>query len=484
MKKNILMLINGFGVEKAGTYSVYSPELLPNIDRFTKEKIFTTIPNKFLDYRNAYRNFSMGIDDALTYNLIENNIYKNEYEENQMLKYIIQQVNKDEKTKLHFICYWDGERTAGQIATYVREIKSKVGINNKILIHLILCQKSIEDYSYIARNLTTLNYELGVNVKLGFITGEENINSMLPLKEVIKTLVTEYGEKYKDLNKKVEVQTQTKIPPCKTRTFAVSYGYGIQDNDIVMFFNYSNVDVNNFRKELREQKYRKFDEGTIQYFSLFPVKSETKIPFVYNYAVASSYFLNSLKSINAKCVIFEEKDKCPYINYYLTGLRNDVDESLKYMPTDDGFIYNKDLLIQNLTAQKDKDLIIINYDISSVKTIEELKDKLHSIDEMLGVVDAYCVQNSIALFVSSLYGFARDMYNVKKELLSISYYGKVPVMISDKTISLADYTIDTGNLHDLCDTILRNINPEYPETGLFKKKSTLFSFLYKKPKKG
>ena len=41
---------------------------------------------------------------------------------------------------------------------------------------------------------------------------------------------------------------------------------------------------------------------------------------MYNYAVASSYTLNSLKSINAKCLVFDLKDKCPFINYYLTGL--------------------------------------------------------------------------------------------------------------------------------------------------------------------
>ena len=33
MNKSILMLINGFGVEKAGSYSIYRPELVPNFEK-------------------------------------------------------------------------------------------------------------------------------------------------------------------------------------------------------------------------------------------------------------------------------------------------------------------------------------------------------------------------------------------------------------------------------------------------------------------
>ena len=426
----------------------------------------------------------MGIDDALTYNLVENNILKNEFETNQMVQYIIQQVNKDEKAKLHVICYWDSERSAQQIATYVKYIQTKVSGNTKILIHLILCQKSLDDYQYIDRNLVTLGYELGPNVRIGFITGEDNLTDYNGMKEITKTFVTEYGEKYKELNKKIDTQVQMKIPPCKTRTFACNYGFGIQDNDKVLFFNYSNVDVNNIRKELREQKFKKFDESTLEYFSLFPVKCETQIPFIYNYAVASAYFLDSIKKANIKCIVFDLKERCPYINYYLTGLRNSVDDNLKYMPTDDGFIYDKDLLLQNLNNQQDKDLIIINYDLSKSKTIEELAENLKKIDDMLGVVEAYVHEKGYALIISSLYGLTRDMYNAKKELCSINFSGKVPVIIDDMSISKADYNVDAGNLHDVCNTILKSINPDFPEEGILKKKSALFSFFKKKPKKG
>ncbi len=481
MKKNILMLINGFGIERSNSYSVYSGELMPNLEALRTSRMFASIPNEYLDYKGAYRNFSMGIDDALTYNLIENNIYKVEYPENPLMKYIIQEMNKNEKIKLHIFCYWDSPRTVEQISLYVKEIQSK--IPNKIFIHVILCQESLDDYKYIERSFITLNYELGNNVKVGIVTGEKNIEDLLPFKDVMKSFLTEYGEKWKDIDKKMEVQLQSKIPPNKTRTFAVSYGYGITEGDKIFFFNYSNVDVNKIKKELAEQKFRKFDASTIQYFSLFPVKSDVLVPYMYNYAVASSYMLKSLQQINAKCVVFDLKDKCPFINYYLTGLNNTIDPSLKYMPTDDGFIYDKDLIITNLEAQKDKDLIILNYDISDVKNVTELKERLKKIDEIVGAVSNYTIQNKYGLVISSLYGFQRDMYNDKHELCSINFSGKVPVILVDDSIVSTNYTLDTGKLHDMCDMILHNINPDYKDSGLLKKKSALLSFLYKKPKK-
>ena len=134
MKKNILMLINGFGIERNGSYSIYSNDLMPNFEAIRSTKIFKPIVNEFLDYKSAYRNFSMGIDDPLTYNLIENNIFKVEYPENPLMKYIIQELNKNDKIKFHVFCYWDSQRTVEQIATYIKEIQSKVP--NKIFLHI------------------------------------------------------------------------------------------------------------------------------------------------------------------------------------------------------------------------------------------------------------------------------------------------------------------------------------------------------------
>ena len=40
---------------------------MPNMDRLTQERLFASIPNNYLDYKSASRNFSMGIDGSLTW---------------------------------------------------------------------------------------------------------------------------------------------------------------------------------------------------------------------------------------------------------------------------------------------------------------------------------------------------------------------------------------------------------------------------------
>ena len=74
------------------------------------------------------------------------------------------------------------------------------------------------------------------------------------------------------------------------------------------------------------------------------------------------------------------------------------------------------------------------------------------------------------------------MYNAKAELCKISFYSKVPVIIQDYDINLIDYALNEGNMYELANTLLFNSNKEYKNMGLLKKKSKLFSFLYKKPK--
>ena len=478
MKKNILMFINGFGIERGDSYTVYTPELMPNMERLRMQKLFSSIPNKYLDYKSAYRNFSMGIDNPLTYSLVENNINHAEFYDNEMLKYIINQTVVN-KSRLHIVCFWESDKTIEQLNQYLSVIKK----NNisRIFLHLVLCQKSMYDYKDIQRGLNALNYEAGSNVKVGVVTGENNFYSLLPAKDLVKNFMTEFGEKWKDLNKKVEVLNQTKTVPNDTRTFSVNPTYRFENNDQILFFNYNNIDLTMFRKELFEQKFRQVDFNTIKFYSLFPVKAEVQIPFIYNYAVSSSYMLDSLIKANTSCLVFDKKENCAYINYYLNGLRNTIDDRLKYIPTDDNINYDVNKLIETINSF-DRGLYIINYDIRGAKSLEELKSHLSKIDGIIGALDAFVKQNNYGLFISSLYGIETQMYNSKQELVKINFSGRAPVLVDDNDINASSHTLVEGSLFDLCNSILSNINPEYKVPGLLRKKAGIFSIFYKKPK--
>ena len=55
MKKSILFLINGYGVEQNDSIAVYSKELMPCLDSIISQNMLVRLPNMFLDYKAAYR---------------------------------------------------------------------------------------------------------------------------------------------------------------------------------------------------------------------------------------------------------------------------------------------------------------------------------------------------------------------------------------------------------------------------------------------
>ena len=43
MKKTVLFLMNGFGIEQLDSYSIYNAKLMPNLDSYTKNHLFAAI---------------------------------------------------------------------------------------------------------------------------------------------------------------------------------------------------------------------------------------------------------------------------------------------------------------------------------------------------------------------------------------------------------------------------------------------------------
>ena len=473
MKKNILLLINGFGVEQRDSYNIYSEDLMPNMDKLTKTCLFGSLNSGDYDYKTGYRRFSIGISEALTYSIVNNSINDESYKNNQLFSYIIGQLNTN-SSKLHIICYWDNENTIFQLTAFLKELTERTRI--PVNIHLILTQKTLNDYKYIEKNLNTLNYEFGNDVKVGIVCGE---NNQFLHKDFMKLFVAESGEKWTDIAKKVEVLYDTKTKPEDIRTFALNNGTSLNDNDSILFFNYSNVDVAPFTKELIEQRYRKINLGSIRFYSLFPVKCDNvNIPSMYNYAVSSTYTLNALKSINAKCMVMAKQNQCAEINNYLTGLRNSSDENLRYMPTDNGFIYDANVLLNTIVSLKEE-LVIVNYEIDDCKTVEEIKDRLSKIDTVIGTLFNYTSQNNIGLFISSLYGIEKEMYNSKHELCKINFAVRTPIVVADMSVTKNSYALGDGTVYDLANSIYRNINGNYKIEGIIKRKKGILSIFKK-----
>jgi len=476
MKKNILLLINGFGIEQKDSVEIYSDKIMPNMDKLTKIGMFESLSSNELDYIDGYRRFSIGINEPLTYSVVNNSLANDSYMNNDILKYIINDNNKN-NGKIHIICYLDNESTIYQLGNYIKYLVENT--SSKIFIHLILKSRSLKNYRFIEKSINSLNYEYGVFVKVGIVCGEEYLKSQGAPKDFIKMLVAESGEKWKEINKKLDVLVDSKTKPIDARTFSFNGEFGLNDNDSLFFFNYTKVDITPFTKELIAQRYKQINLSTIKFYSLFPVESQNvKVPNMYDFAVSSTYLLNSLKNINAKCLVMDKKNKCQNINYYLTGLRNTIDNDLKYMPTDNNFIYDINSLL-NVIKNSSQELIIINYELEDCKNVEEIQGRLYKIDTIIGALYEYTKENNFGLFISSLYGMEKELYNNKYELCKINFSVRVPVVIIDNYLNKNTFTLREGSVYDLSNTILYNINAKYKNTGLVKKKTALSKLFHK-----
>lgn len=476
MKKNILLLINGFGIEQKDSVEIYSDKVMPNMDKLTKMGLFGSISNKQLDYADGYRYFSIGVNEPLTYSIINNSLANDSYINNEIFKYIIND-NKINKGKIHILCYLDSESTLYQLGAYIKKIVENT--DSKIFIHLILRSKSLKDYKSIEKTINSLNYEYGVFVKVGIVCGERYLETPIAAKDYIKMLVAESGEKWKEVGKKLDVLIDSKTVPTDARIFAFDNGFGLSDNDSLLFFNYTKRNITAFTKELVAQKYKQINLSTIKFYSLFPVDCENlKVPNMYNYAVSATYLLNSLKQINAKCLVMDRKERCGNINYYLTGLRNTIDNDLRYMPTDNNFIYDNNSLI-NVINNSPQELIIINYELNDCKTVEEIIGRLHKIDTIIGTLYEYTKNNNFGFVISSLYGMEKELYNEKHILCKVNFSVRVPVVIVDSYINKKNYVFREGNVFDLSNTLLYNINAMHKDSGVVKKKSALSKMFFK-----
>ena len=76
MKKTVLFLMNGFGVEQLDSYSIYNAKLMPNLDSYTKKYLFSQIATPSYNLVSGYRFFSTGSKYPLSSSLIDSYIDK------------------------------------------------------------------------------------------------------------------------------------------------------------------------------------------------------------------------------------------------------------------------------------------------------------------------------------------------------------------------------------------------------------------------
>lgn len=463
MKKTVLFLMNGFGIEQLDSYSIYNAKLMPNLDSYTKNHLFAAISTPSYNLVSGYRVFSTGSKYPLSCSLIDS--YIDKFETNKNLMFYLNSIKPE--GKIHLFLSLENEKSIEHIRSFLKFIRSKK--QNKIFIHLVLTGDNIDNYKEVERLINKIVYEL-VDCKLGIIVGINSLNAV-NLLAFMNMFQNEVGEKWREVSKKISSLVSLKIEPKNVKEFFLNEGFKFDVNDSIFFFNYELADMTNFVNNISKLT------NTDTYFSMFPLTG-IKYP-MFAYPKSGISMVNYLEKINAKALVLADSSSMRVINYYCCGLQSVVSPRISFAKTDNDLLLNQDN-IKAIIRDSDYDLIMIDFRIDDAKNVDELNKKLSKLDGILGYIYDFCVENKISLFISSLYGMQKEIPVDNFTRAFINFAGKVPFVVIDPVFNKANFSLGLGDIHTLADTVYTNINSKHNGGDvLIKRKNPLLKMLKK-----
>ncbi len=461
MKKTVLYLMNGFGVEQKDSYNIFNSNLMPNLERFTNEYLFGTISSPELDLYNSYRTFSTSSKHALTYPFLDE--YSLKFDANPHMKNMFEQLPEDYTIQLFVTIKY--AKTFEHLKNFVDYVNSKK--KNPINLHILLDSKNVLDYKEIDKVITKLNYGLK-ELPLKTISGINILKDKA--KTYIQILNNGVGEKWRELEKKFTSLEASNIAPENVEPFYFDNKFEFNEKSCIFFFNYVPFDMEKLTEGLNT--YNKIDKT----FSLFPMQG-VSFP-MFSYPTSNICMTNSIKKLGFKALMISPENQIRRTNYFCTGLREISDDYLIHSILDENNLTSKEYLKTVCTDDR-FELTIINDSIESITTIDEILEKLKKIDMTIKLLEEVSEEEGVTLVISSMYGFKREVKSDNFSKFLINFSGKVPVIIKDKVFTKSTHAIEHLDLYALANTVYTNINSSNTGEVLIKKKNQLLKMTKK-----
>ena len=464
MKKSILFLINGLGIERQGSYSISIDQCMPNLAKTKETSFFTTAVINSVEYKTAYESFFLGDTYKKEIKYLSNNIINDNIVNNPTFIKLKESLN-NETSKLHVFI----ELTNDLIADALNEIIKKLNLNpnQKVFLHLLLTQQTISEYKTLIKAINYIKYHLDSRITVGFIIGKELLSETLTTEEldmIRKMFFYCSCERWTETDKKLEDLMSQNIRPCVAPGFSAVNGCNIEDKDVLFFFNTrkSNYDkyINAFYS-IAPRVYKK-DTFKLDLYSLIRLDTKFNVNCFAENIVYENSLANILNKANLKCLIITKNEQIGYLNYLANGLNYVKNPNIDFVILDDNNLSNP-AYVTSLIDNTNYNLIIFDYHMDVSKTVNHLKEQLEHIDVVLGNVANTCV-NKHSLFITSLYGIKKELpladYN--NEMVTIDYEMQIPIFFFDYTYPRSKYGLYPGETNDILNTAIKCLwnNPE------------------------
>lgn len=479
VKKTVLFLINGLGIEHKESCDIYSKEVMPVMDQSSMSDFFTTIDSKAYNYSTGYQILSTGNADALAFPFVDKIVDENTWNQNTVYQSLATSLQDPNRGTLHIFCFLDSPRIGDHLKSFVTSLNT----TKTIFIHPIMTNPTMDGYKSIAKVLYKLNYESLSNMKIGMIFGKNLLLDESKLNEfndMGRMLFRGNGEKWSDTDQKLNSLQTFKILPNNAKAFCVTDQFALKSNDLILFYNYEEINCSRFIDLISNPPAffnSQVAQGSLTFYSLFPLQNTSGVKNLYG-NVTSEYSLSSaLKQIGAKGLVLIDQANLNIANYMINGLSPNGDGTVEYALTDSGILFNQEQMKSVIENEKYQ-LIIINHRIDQYGDETSMKQAMTQIDQNLSFIKELC-NEKYSLVVSSLFGVKKEIISSKQKEVFVDFSNTVPLIIIDSSYRKKDYVMTYGNLYTLLGTILKLISPEAKVTSVLKKKGFLRKMLFK-----
>ena len=481
MKKSVLFLINGLGIEKQGSYSIAIDQCMPNLSRTKETSFFTTAFINSLEYRSAYESFFLGDTSNNEIKYIRNNIINDNIVNNTTFQNIKNNLT-NETNKLHIFL----EPNNDGVADIVNDLVKKLDLNpnKKVYLHLLLTNQSPTEYKKIIELVNFIKFHLDERITVGFIMGKEVLPTNLN-EEILTTYKKIFFycscERWTETDKKLLSLMNENIRPAVAPVFCATNTCNIEKDDVLLFFNSKSTNYDNYIEAIN-YGYRsilKDETQSVKVYSIIRLDTKYNVLYLADNIDYPNSLDKLLEKANLKTLIITKNDNMNYINFLANGLKYVNNPRIQFMNIEDDYFKNGNNIV-NVIDNTDYNLIIFDYHMDVSKTINDLKAQLEYIDSILGIVANACV-NKHSLFITSLYGVKKTLplapYN--EELVTIDYEMQIPIFFFDYSYPRSKYRLRPGETNDILNTTLRCLWNTTEIDTLIKTKGLLTSILYK-----
>ena len=170
MKKSVLFLINGLGIEKAGSYSISIDQCMPQLAKIKETSYFTSAIINSLEYRSAYEAFFLGDTYKRELQYIHDNILGDTVKNNATFQSLKSYLSNPD-TRLHVFV----EPTNNKVVEEVNSLVKLLELTDKreVYLHLLLTQQTVNEYQNLIDVVNYIKYHLSSCITVGFILGKE-----------------------------------------------------------------------------------------------------------------------------------------------------------------------------------------------------------------------------------------------------------------------------------------------------------------------